>query len=463
MNCSYGSYQGTALAVPTSIGNAGALVPEAYNVVQPSYSRIVTSMIAFALLIVSASSVASATTFTGTVHNGTTGKLAAGVDVVLISLQGEMQTVANTKTDAQGRYQLNFTPAGQMPMLVRAIYKNMFFHGMLPPGTTSADVQIYEPSPSITTVAFPTRLVVCRPNGSTLLIDDIYSVQNQSSPPFAYFKTDGNFEFQTADGADKIQVSVEGPEHVMPTVQGTIDRGKNRYAIAYAFRPGDSEVHLAYEVPYSGNKTVLHLDSSYAVGRIMLIAPPSVSLSAAGFQPGGTEQGMAVYARDTVAAGTVIDASVSGTAPPPDNADQQGAADPSAGGRDAGAAVAAVPPRLDTLKWILLAGFGSLFLLGAAFLMRRPVPAGIAVGAAPQQSVAPRETAHQSAPVSAAPIVAPSESLGAVDREVGASLDQLKDTLFRLELRHQAGTISEQEYAEQRARAEKILRDLVRG
>jgi hypothetical protein len=50
-----------------------------------------------------------------------------------------------------------------------------------------------------------------------------------------------------------------------------------------------------------------------------------------------------------------------------------------------------------------------------------------------------------------------------VDREVGASLDELKDRLFRLELRHQAGTISDTDYAEQRARAEKILRDLVRG
>jgi hypothetical protein len=39
----------------------------------------------------------------------------------------------------------------------------------------------------------------------------------------------------------------------------------------------------------------------------------------------------------------------------------------------------------------------------------------------------------------------------------------LKDTLFRLELRRQAGTISEAEYNQERARAEKVLRDLVRG
>jgi len=39
----------------------------------------------------------------------------------------------------------------------------------------------------------------------------------------------------------------------------------------------------------------------------------------------------------------------------------------------------------------------------------------------------------------------------------------LKDGLFRLELRRQAGTIGEEEYARERQRMEKVLRDLVRG
>ena len=63
--------------------------------------------------------------------------------------------------------------------------------------------------------------------------------------------------------------------------------------------------------------------------------------------------------------------------------------------------------------------------------------------------------------VAAAP--AHSGNLSEVDAAVGTSLDALKDTLFRLELRHQAGTISEEEYNKERTRAEKVLRDLVRG
>ncbi len=54
-------------------------------------------------------------------------------------------------------------------------------------------------------------------------------------------------------------------------------------------------------------------------------------------------------------------------------------------------------------------------------------------------------------------------SMENVNAAVATSLEYLKDQLFRLELRHQAGTIPDEEYASERARAEKVLRDLVRG
>jgi len=44
---------------------------------------------------------------TGAVHNGTNGKPAAGVDIILIQLQGGMQSVASTKTDALGNYKID--------------------------------------------------------------------------------------------------------------------------------------------------------------------------------------------------------------------------------------------------------------------------------------------------------------------------------------------------------------------
>ncbi len=410
-------------------------------------------------------------TITGTVHNGTTNTLAAHVDVILLSLQNGMDAVANTKTDAQGRYKIDYTPAGQMPMLIRVNYKGVNFHAMLPPGQSSADVNIYEPDANPAGVQYSSRLVIFQPNGTSLLVGEQYEVSNKSAPPKAFYKVDGNFDFQIPAGAQLGDVSAAGPEK-MPVTQSTINRGPDRYAIAYAFRPGDSDVRISYQVPYASNAATLHLPSQYSAERVLLLAPPSVQISAPGFQSAGTEQGMAVYSRDLVTAGTNLDVSISGTAPAPSAGGDQGqAAAQPANGRDSGAPVAAIPPRLDTLKWVLIGGFSAVFLLGGIYLWKRPTvaAAGSEFLPAPAVSNGPvRETLRPMAAPGpsgggATSTPAAATSLAAMDREASVSLDELKDMIFRLELRRQAGTISEQEYSEQRAKAEKIIRDLVRG
>jgi hypothetical protein len=120
----------------------------------------------------------------------------------------------------------------------------------------------------------------------------------------------------------------------------------------------------------------------------------------------------------------------------------------------------------------LLSGFAVVFGVLAYLLSRKTVVAvvggEIATEAVPAAKPAKRTKAQpapgsgSSAPVAKAPSNGPS-SLSEVDAAIGTSLDALKESLFRLELRHQAGTISEEEYARERAKAEKILRDLVRG
>ena len=126
--------------------------------------------------------------------------------------------------------------------------------------------------------------------------------------------------------------------------------------------------------------------------------------------------------------------------------------------------------RLDSVKWILVGGFAILFALGGAFLWRRPqvaMPEPAAAGV----YVAPGLPAAASMPPVAATANAAtagvrdasSEIMAAVAQQARLSLDELKDQMFRLELRRQAGTISESDYAQQRDRFEATLRELVRG
>jgi hypothetical protein len=410
---------------------------------------------------------AQAGTVHGTVKNGTTGKPAPGVQVMLIQLQGGMQPVANAQSDAQGQFTFDNPNLGVQPMLVRAVYRGINFHQPVPPGKGDVEIAVYEPTKDPKAIAVTTRVVFFQPNGTTLIVGEEYSLQNDTKPPEAYFRADGNFEFSVPDGAQLQQVAASGPAG-MPVVQAPIDKSKGHFAIAYAFRPGENTVRYSYEIPYPNNSAAIKIPpSAYGATRLLVVAPPSVQIAGEGLQAGGQEQGMAIYGRENLAANATVAVNVSGTAPPPG---ANGAADQGQPGQEGqGAATSVniqqVPGRLDVLKWPLVAGFVGVFAVGAILLARKPV----AVNVAPlENSVEPAATSNSNShakktPASALQNSVSTPSMENVNAAVATSLEYLKDQLFRLELRHQAGTIPDEEYASERARAEKVLRDLVRG
>ncbi len=440
---------------------------------------------ALGILVCCASLIAAAGTLQGTVRNGTTGQPAAGVDVILIQLQGGMQPVGNTKTDAQGHFEFTHPQIGAGPMLVRAVYRGVNYHEPIPPGKTTAEVQVFEPTDKAGTFAIAARAVILQPNATDLLVGEEYSIENKTQPPMAYFHQNGSFVFALPDGAELSQVSAAGASG-MPVVQGTIDKGKGLEAIDFPFRPGESNVRVSYKVPYAGSETKLRISSPYAVARLAVFAPPGVTVTGDGFAPAGQEQGFNAYMRESVAANTPLIVKVSGTAPMQSSSSQgggtgggapagsaagsPGSQDPSvnsraeSGGEAATATATTIPARLDSLKWILVGGFAAIFALGFVYLLRRPQLAagtgGGSVAADTYETPAPKRAAKGSSTsgsASAANVAAE------VDREVRGSLDELKDSLFRLELRRQAGTIGEEDYARERERIDATLRDLVRG
>src|SRR5579863_5064975 len=417
-----------------------------------------------ALLLLISVAVAQAGTVTGVVHNGTnSNKIAPGVDVLLIQLQGGMSVVASTKTDADGRYHFDFPAIGQGPMLIRAVYRGVFFHQPLVPGTSTVDVTVYEPTTNPKSIEVPLRLLVFQPNGDKLMVGEEYSIQNNSSPPAAYFKQNGNFEFTIPQGAELDQVSTFGPSG-MPVRQGTIDKGKGRYAIAYAFQPGQNGVRISYVLPYAGNQAQIRESSTYDAQRVLLVIPPTMQVASAGFTAAGTEQGYNVFSKESVKTGTGFDVTVSGTAPPPADASASPSGPDQVNGRDSGpeTTIETAPARLDDEKWILLGGLAAIFAVGVVLLFRKPVLPEMA--SAPASPPAPRgRKAPRAAQAKAAQPVPAPLPVEKVKQEVNSNLDSLKDTLLRLELRRQAGTITDSEYALERGRAEQLLRDLVQG
>ena len=432
-----------------------------------------------ALLVCALAGAAFAGTVTGTVTNGTDGKPAAGVDVILIQLQGTMKPVAQTKTDAQGHYQLDNPALGQGPMLIRAVYRGVNYHEPATPGKTTVDIQVFDPTDKASAFAVTAHAIILQPEGSDLVVGEEYNVSNKTQPPLAYYRPTGSFLFSMPEGAQFTDASVVGTSG-MPVVQNPLDKGKNERAIDYPFRPGDTFVRIAYRLPYPGNQARLKFHSPYGAERVAVFAPPSVQVTGGGFAPAGTEQGFSVYMREKVAADTPIDVSVSGTAPPPQQQSSDNGAgasgddsqNPSVNSRaDSGApaataSVTTLPARLDSVKWILVTGFTAIFVLGALYVWRQPqtFAAASASGAAVAIPAAPPAPAASISPPPARPASpSPAATAAGIDREVRGSLDELKDTLFRLELRREAGTISEEDYARERERVQNTLRELVRG
>jgi hypothetical protein len=436
-------------------------------------------------LVLAPLAIAQAGTVHGTVMNGTTGKAAPGIELVLIQLQGGMQEVAHSKSGAQGEFTFDHPGLGAQPMLVRAVYHGVNFNHAVPPGSSTAQVDIYETSKDAKTINVPSHVVIFQPNGATMIVGEEYQIENKSQPSVAFYKTEGSFDFALPEGGQLQQVAAAGPAG-MPVVQLPIDKKKNRYSIAFAFRPGDSSVRFSYELPYIGNAATVKIPTIYPGGRLVVAAPPSVQISGDGLAPGGQEQGMNLYGRQDVPAGTIVAVNVSGTAPPPDaNAaaeqGQQGRDAQQGGGESGGVSIQQVPGRLNDIAptWMIagvfIVGFGILgVLLWSKKVARAPVegqhthdaaapkPKKAKLSEAPAAPV-PTATSAASTPTATATPTNGASSMAEVDAAIGTSLDALKERLFRLELRHQAGTISEAEYAQERARAEKVLRDLVRG
>lgn len=413
---------------------------------------------------------AHAGTVHGTVINRTTGKPAPGIPVTLLNPTAGMVEVGSATSDAQGQFTVTSDAIGMGPILIRATFHDNSFNTFLPPGRPEVEVEIYETTKDPKSITPDSHIIIFQPNGDKLIGAEEYHVQNNSNPPVAYFRTEGNFDFAIPDNAKLQQVSTISSLGVA-VPQASIDKGKGRFAIAYPFRPGETSIRLSYELAYPGNAATVKLPAAYSGLKMLVVAPPGVTVSGDGLSPAGQEQGMMVYTHEPLAAKASLLLQLSGIGNA--QAADAGGAQGQQGGQEGNSRtesenIQVVPGRLDDLKWPLMIGLAALFALGAVLLSRKQVV--VAAGPAGELEdvpIAPRKaSAKVGKPVTAAgaaPTGDTASGVGEVNAQVSANLDALKETIFRLELRKQAGTISEEEYARERARVEKLLRDLVHG
>lgn len=411
-------------------------------------------------------SLAAAQTLTGTVKNSTTGKPAAGDDVILLSLRQGMEESARTKTDAKGNFTLKLDDA-QSPHLVRAVHEGVTYHRMAPPGTTSVEVEVYDAGKKIDGISVVADIMRIQAAQGQIEIVREFGVQNASKPPRTQMD-ERNLEFYIPDGAQIIPDSATATtENGNPLKSAPVPEGeKNRYSFIFPLRPGLTRFEVAYQMPYTGSAN-LDPKSQYPLDHFVVMMPKAMEFTAAataaGYKlinyPNEPEASVQVASNFRPGQNLAFKVSGEGTLTDPQEAGggAQGetASAPPSGNRPGGGLGPPIdaPDPLQKYRWPILGGLGALLVFGAVFVAARQQSAGRA-GRGKPPTIEDSESDYE---FLAAPASRLSPSAPTRRSSTSMLLEGLKEELFQLEVEHKQGQISQQEYEKTKAALDQTL------
>jgi hypothetical protein len=442
---------------------------------------------ALLLLTLTLGAFACAETLTGTVKNGTTGKPAAGDDVVLIKLANGMEEAARTKADSKGNFKFTYDDVG--PHLIRAIHQDVTYHRMAPPGTTSVDLDVFDVGKKVEGISVTADVMRFQVENGQLEVVRLFAVNNESKPSKTQMN-DHNFEFYLPEGA-KIMQSMAKTANGNPLNSAPVPQSeKNRYAFIFPLRPGETQFQVQYTLPYSGSATI-DPKAVYGMQHFVVMIPKTMQFEAgsgAHFDSMNDPQqaDATVQVATMTQPGQPLGFKLSGSGVLASNNAPEGSTNGGAMGGPANGASGAdsrpggglgppidAPDPLQKYRWWIIGGFAAALLAGAFYVANRQRSAvAVADGAgveyevpeAPPTPVAPRlsrptpsaQTARVAAASATATAIAPARP--------SMLLEALKEELFELEVEHKQGKITQQEYEKTKAALDGTLeRAIKRG
>ena len=224
---------------------------------------------------------AHAQTLSGTVTNGTTNKPAAGDEVILISLANGMDVAGSIKADSSGKFsfKLDASNGAGGPHLIRAVHQGVNYHQIAPPGTNKVDVKVYDVAKKVDGLSLTADVLRFQADATSLQGIRLFVVSNNSSPSVTQMN-DHNFEFYLPPGAKIEQLQARAPNGQPIPSEPVPQSEKNRYAINFPLRPGETQFQLEYTMPYSGS---VKIDPKplYPAEHLVVVLPKTMHFSAA--------------------------------------------------------------------------------------------------------------------------------------------------------------------------------------
>jgi hypothetical protein len=416
--------------------------------------RLLASTFAFCLLLTGV--LAQADPVSGTVTNKTNGKPAAGDAVAMLDVQASMAEVAHATTDAHGRYKLNAPAAG--PYLVRVTHQGAGYFIAAPQGGGPGDISVYDVAAKVKGVSIEAYVVEIEAQNGQINVDERYFVHNTSAPPLTQW-SQHSFPVVLPAEAAISSTGAQRPNGLPVNATLNPDGAKGHYAFDFPIQPdaGDKDTlfQVIYTLPYNGGSFTFHPQLSLPADNVAILLPNGIRFTPVGgasFQSVQADPGIQTMLIKNAAPAQALGFSISGTGSMPreaqggqqgDNGGQSASAPGNQPGGGLGTPIGSPDP-LSKYKWWILGGLALLLAAAAAFLLRRPAAAIAPAPAAETSAARPARTPH---------------THGAAHTEKrGALLNELKEELFNLESEKLSGNISAEEYAEQKAALEALLK-----
>lgn len=424
----------------------------------------------------SLASLAQAATVSGTVTDKTTGKPSVGDKVELVDVQAGMSVADTTKTDSGGHYKLNKTGAG--PMLVRVTHQGSPYF-IAAPESGPGDIPVYDAAPNVSGLSIEADVYECEAENGQLRVLERYLVHNTSSPPTTQYNPAHGFEVVLPPDA-----VIEGSQAKRPTGMFTSTPvkpagEKNHYTFDFPIQPDeadkDTEFTVSYHLPYSSGSYTFKPQMLMRADNIAFLLPKSISYKGPGFQSVPQDPNLQTLLARNVQPGQELALTISGTGSLP-REDQGQPTGGSAGAQDVaptgpGGGIGNpidTPDPLSKYKWWILLGMFLALSAVAGFLLRRPAGAAAAAGGAtvPVPALAPARRGQRRAaapfttsspPVAAAYAAPPAAAINHGSHNA-TLLAVLKEEMFAIESERFSGTITPNEYKEQKAALETVLK-----
>jgi len=348
---------------------------------------------------------------------------------------------------------------------------------MAPPGVNSVDVNVYDVATKVTGLSVTADVIRFQADSGTMQGVRLFVVNNTSSPAKTQMN-DHNFEFYLPPGAKIEQVQARAPNGQPIGSEAAPQAEKNRYAINFPLRPGETQFQLEFTLPYTGE---IKIDPKplYPAEHLVVVLPKTMQFKAANPQsfqsmqdPSQGDSTVEVARQTqpgqplgfTLTGNGVITESpgaiASGAARQQDQMQQQQPDQPQTRDNRPGGGLGVpidAPDALQQYRWPILGAFAVLLAIGGWVVTKRqPVTAAAATSTAKPGTASSGHSAavHPPGPTAPAPATSPA---GTPVARSSMLLEALKEELFQLEVEKKQGKITPADYEKARAALDQTL------